>query len=136
MLKLSLLSLSLAACATTGATTLDRDAAPRAKVKLDLAATGADTVFRAALDPQLPSVDRIARAVRLNLGATASAELDLCITPAGGVKHLRLVRGSSYTAFDQALLRDAAAWQFASLPGPDTVMSCSRATIAYHVHGN
>jgi outer membrane biosynthesis protein TonB len=134
MLKLSLLSLSLAACATTGATTLDRDAAPRAKVKLDLAAAGADSAFPSAVDPQLPAVDRIARAVRLNLGGTATAELDLCVTPTGAVKHLRLVRGSSYTAFDQALLRDAAAWQFASLPGPDHVMSCSRATVAYHVH--
>ena len=135
MLKLSLLSLSLAACATTGVTTHDHDLrAGKAMVKLDLAATGADTAFPSALDPQLPSVDRIARAVRLRLGATASAELDLCVTPAGAVKHLRLVRGSSYTAFDQALLHDAAAWQFAALPGPDNVMSCSRATIAYHVH--
>jgi TonB family protein len=134
MFKLAILSLSLAACATTGATALDRDSAPRAKVKLDLAMTGADTSFPAALEPQVPTIDRIARAVRLRVGDTATAELELCVTPAGTVKHLRLARGSSYAAFDQALLRDAAAWQFASLPGPDNVMSCSRATIAYHVN--
>jgi TonB family protein len=134
MLKLTLLSLSLAACATT-ATGIDRDTSHRAKVKLDLAAvTGVEAAFPEALDPTVPSVDRISHAVRAYLGETATAELSLCVSPSGAVKQVELTRSSSYEPFDKALLADAATWQFASLPGPDRVMSCRKATIAYRVH--
>jgi TonB family protein len=134
MLKLTLLSLSLAACATA-ATGLDRDHSQRAKVKLDLAAVGGvEATFPEALDPTVPSVDRISHAVRAHLGDTATAELSLCVSPSGAVKQVELTRSSSYAPFDKALLADAATWQFASLPGPDRVMSCRNATIAYRVH--
>ena len=133
MLKLSILALALAACATT-ATGFDRDTAQRAKVKLDLSVTGVESAFPTALDLRVRSIDRMAHAVRANLGDVASAEIKLCVSPNGDVKQVELVRGSSYEIFDKALLTDAAAWRFASLPGPDSVMSCQRATIEYHPH--
>jgi TonB family protein len=136
MSKLAVLaSLSLVACASTGATTLERDTSPRAKVKLDLSPVDlVDSAFPAAIEPTVPSVDRISNSVRAALGNKAVAELDLCVSPAGQVLTVEIARSSSYQPFDAALLKDAATWQFASLPGPDYMKSCRRTTIAYYVH--
>lgn len=135
LLALALVS-SLAACAATSTqSTLDRDTTPRAKVQLDLAATSDATqpAFPAALAPEVPSVDRLAHTIRAALGSTATAELDLCVSPAGTVTKVELARSSSLPELDAALLHDARAWQFASMPGPDSVQSCRRATIAYRL---
>jgi TonB family protein len=132
MLKLAILSTTLAACASA-ATMLDRDTAPHAKVKLDLSAPGdaAVAVFPSAIEPTVPSVDRISNQVRTRLGEMATAELELCVAPDGHVKKVALTRGSSFAGFDTALVRDAEAWQFQPMPGPASVQSCRRATVAY-----
>lgn len=131
---ISLVALSLSACATTGGIADQRDAAPHTGVRLDLSATPDDAspVFPAAIDPVLPSVDRMNHVVRARFGRAAlTAQLDLCVAPDGHVSKLALAKGSSYQPFDQALLQDVAEWQFASLPGPANVEACRRATIEY-----
>jgi TonB family protein len=108
------------------------------RAKLDLKinpnADGASAIARKAIDPELPSVDRIAHLIRARLGDAASADLDVCVAPSGRVTDVTLVRTSTLRAFDDAVLRDAETWQFTALPGPANVKSCSRATISYRAH--
>ena len=123
---------SVAGCATGRTIVTDRDHAPHARVHLELTgSTDTAAVFPAAIDPALPSVDRIGREVRGTLGDAATAQIDLCVSPAGAVTKASLVRGSSFSDFDQALLRDVNAWRFTSLPGPSSVQTCERAKITY-----
>jgi TonB family protein len=132
MSKLAILALFASACATGRTVVADHDNAPRARIQLELTGSNDTTaVFPAALDPVMPSVDRIGREVRGTLGSTASAQIDLCVSPAGNVTRLALVQGSSFSDFDQALLRDVNAWQFESMPGPAGVQTCERAKITY-----
>ncbi len=138
MFKLAVLtSILTAACAsspydrsTAGFAT---DTAPHARIQFDPSATGdsAIAVFPAARQLAAPSVDRVANLVRARLGETAIAELDLCVSTDGHVSKVELARGSSFAMFDSALVRDAESWQFERLPGPATLQSCMRTTIAY-----
>ncbi|MEO8706644.1 MAG: energy transducer TonB [Kofleriaceae bacterium] len=137
MSKLVLLvAIVASACATTGATLDQNNPEPRMKIRLDLSATaaGAARAFPHAIEPEVPSVNRLSSSVLARLGRVASAELELCVAPAGNVTKVTLARSSSYAAFDEALVHDARAWQFASLPGPTSVQSCRLTTIAYHAH--
>ena len=130
--------MSLAACASGGAG-LAREAAPHAAARFERA-SAADTspVFPVAKNPQLRSADRIAGAIRSELGGVASADVRLCVAPDGHVRAVSLVRGSSLAAFDEAVLHDAADWQFSALPGSSTFASglrtCQVATITYRAH--
>lgn len=131
MSKLAVLVISLSACATA-ATGLDRETAPRAKVQLDFSTEGrSDAVFPSAIEPALPSVDRMARQIRAELGEAAVASINLCVSPAGKVTNIEILESSSSAAFDQAVLRDAKAWQFETMPGPATLQTCERARIKY-----
>lgn len=133
MSKLVLISLALSACATTG-TVIPGESSPRTGVKLDLTVSSdqASVAFPDALDTRVRSVDRMAHAIKARYGATTMmAKLDLCVAPDGHITKVALAEKSSYDAFDHALVQDAAAWQFASLPGPATVESCRRATVEY-----
>jgi hypothetical protein len=136
MFKLATVSLALSACAThTGS--FDRESSPRSGVHLDLTAIDADAAtpaFPNILDRTVPTVDRMAHAVRARLGTIAVAQLELCVAPDGHVTKAAVRRGSGYAAFDTALQTDAAAWQFASMPGPSTVKSCRFTTVAYHAY--
>lgn len=138
MSKLVLLSLALSACATTGTGISGESAAPRSGIRLDLEAVNADVAtpaFPEALDTRVRSVDRMAHALKARYpNATMTAKLDLCVAPDGHVTKIAIAERSSYDAFDHALLRDAASWQFASLPGPASVESCRRATVEYIAH--
>lgn len=131
------LALALSACATTS-TGLTSEPSPRTGVRLDLTAQSTDAAtpaFPEAIDTRVRSIDRMAHVLKArHQGEAMTAKLDLCVAPDGHVTKIALAEGSSYDAFDQALVRDAAAWQFASLPGPATVESCRRATVAYHAH--
>lgn len=138
-MKSAILSLvaasSLAACAT-GGLAMDRAAGSRAKLDLHVnaSADGASAIAPRAIDPDLPSVDRIAHLIRARLGDAASADLDVCVAPTGRVTGVTLVRTSTLRAFDEAVLHDAETWQFKALPGPAHVKSCTRATISYRAH--
>jgi TonB family protein len=136
MFKLAVVLFSLSACATTGQLTSE-PAAPRTGIQLDLSAPSDTAIdaFPEAVDTRVRAVDRMAHAIKARYGATAmTAVLDLCVAPDGHVTKIAIAEGSTYDAFDHALLQDAAAWQFASLPGPTSVQSCRRATVAYRAH--
>jgi outer membrane biosynthesis protein TonB len=135
-MKLGLsLALFLTACATTGTTTMDREPAQRAKVELDLASPAEQhAVFPTLQAPRLPSVDRMARQVRAQLGDEALASIELCVAADGHVTKIELLEGTSYQPFNDALVRDIEQWQFASMPGSTatkTLQTCERATVKY-----
>ena len=92
-------------------------------------------VLPQAIDPLLPTADRIARVIVARLGDEASVEVRLCVSPAGRVVDAKLERGSSYQPFVQAVMTDIAGWRFAPQPGPDSVRTCDRATIVYRPQG-
>lgn len=128
------LVLVTAACATTGTNTLDREPTHRAKVELDLAVSAEEhLVFPALQEPRLPSVDRIARQVRAQLGDEAIASIELCVAADGHVTKVALLEGTSYEPFNDALVRDIEQWQFAAMPGAavKTLQTCERAKVKY-----
>jgi len=137
MFKLGLSALLFTACATTGTTMESREPAPHAKVQLDLATSPTErVVFPKAVEPRLPSVDRIAYQVRERLGEQAVASIDLCVAPDGHVTKASLVEGTGYGPLDAALIRDIEEWQFASQPGTTAstqLQTCERATVKYIV---
>jgi TonB family protein len=92
------------------------------------------TAFAAALPkmaeaPSLPSADRLAPYIKAKLGDTANADIRLCIAADGHVTKIELVKGSTYKAFDNAVMRDVSDWKFEST----RVDRCVKTTIAYHV---
>jgi TonB family protein len=127
---LSAFCLLFAACATGG---VARD--PSAvRVVLD---DETSKIFPAAKNPQLPSADRLSDTIRAGLGEVASADIRVCVRPDGRVQAVDLVRGSSLAAFDEAVLHDAADWQFSGMPGSSTpigLRTCRVATISYRPH--
>lgn len=128
MFKPLIATIALSACAATGAN-FDRENGPHARVQLDLTRVNDNNVtrtFPAVIDPQLPSADRIANRIR-RFGAAPTAHVELCVAPDGHVASLRLERASTLPSFDQAVMHDAATWQFAKLPA----QSCEHAAISY-----
>jgi TonB family protein len=81
-----------------------------------------------AESPSLPSADRIAPWIKQKLGDTASADIRLCIAPDGHVTSVGIVKTSSYTAFDNAVMTDVTDWHFAQSDS----YRCMKTTIAYH----
>ena len=125
MFKLACFSLLVSGCAASGAT---QDHITTVSM------TDPANARRAApmpIDPKLPSVDRIAERVRLELGSEATTDVKLCIRPSGKVASVLLVGGSALPAFDLAVVDDAADWRFPALPGPDTLESCENAKVVY-----
>ena len=130
MLKPIITSLSistLVACAVGPAT---RPFEPARTMSCAITAEPANAAFPVAIDPKLPSVDRIARLVEAELGARAAAEVKLCVLPAGRVVAVSLVRKTQSHAFDAAVLHDVAEWQFTT-PTTTAGRICKRATISY-----
>lgn len=124
-----------AACATTGTTMETREPTTRSKVELDLTVQADErSVFPAAKEPRLPSVDRIAHQVRARLGDEAMASIELCVAADGKVTKVSLVEGTAFEPFNAAVLRDAQEWQFASMPGASAatkLQTCERANVKY-----
>lgn len=134
MRTLLFLSITLSACATAGLPHNADPLAPRARVELDFHAAATDdarVVLPIALDPKLPSIDKIAPQLRYELGDEAQATLRLCVTPAGNVTSATITHGSSSPAFDDALIHDLMSWRFAATPGPANLQSCRVATVVY-----
>lgn len=132
-MKSVLLLVLVSACASTTGV-LDRDVAPRTGVQLSLVpAPDAEQVIPAAIDPRLPSVDRMATKVRYEIGDTITAELSLCVSPDGNVTDVALAGSTGLSDLDTAILDDVRAWQFAELPGASTLRTCQRTTLAYRV---
>ena len=122
----------LSGCATTGAFQPDRDSAPHARVTLaPLTADETVRVVPHAIEPMLPSADRVSRAIVARLGTEASVDIRYCVSPAGKIVSAELARTSSYEQFDQAVMHDIVDWQFAAQPGPSELKTCQSATIIY-----
>jgi hypothetical protein len=134
-MKFGLSLILFTACATTGTTMESREPAQRAKIELELAAPAPDRApFPAALEPTMPSVDRIAHQLRFELGDAITASLDLCVAPDGRVTEVALVTPTQHAPLDAAILRDAREWQFASRPGSTAtakLQTCERASLTY-----
>src|SRR5688572_20691282 len=131
-----LYALLLSACATTGTLGIDPQSSTHGRVSLVPVASDTMTaqLTPRAIDPRLPSADRLARVIDAQLGEQASVDVQFCVTPGGHVSSAKLQRSSTLAAFDQAVLADVAHWQFAAQPGPETVKTCERATIVYRTH--
>lgn len=130
-----LYALLLSACATTGSLGAEREPAPHARVVLS--PLSGDTTVRLvpqAVEPLLPSADRIARVVEARLGPQATVDVRYCVSPAGKVVEAKLERSSTLDQFDHAVMADIVDWQFDAQPGPDSVRTCESATIVYRPH--
>jgi TonB family protein len=129
----------LSACATA---TLPREldsSGSHAHLQLQLASSSstsdtAQAMQPTAIDPTLPSADRIASQLRAEIGERVSSQIRMCVAPNGAVKHVVIVRSSSSPSFDRAVLHDSAAWKFKAMPGPANLVSCGDATIVYGTH--
>lgn len=134
-MKLGLSLILFTACATTGTTMESREPAQRAKIELDLAAPAPDRApFPEAIEPRMPTVDRVAYQLRFELGDAVRASLDLCVAPDGHVTKVALVEPTRHEQLDAAILRDASEWQFASQPGSTAtakLQTCERASLKY-----
>lgn len=82
---------------------------------------------RLAVQPELPSVDRIQTWIRDRIGDEASTELRVCIATDGRVTSVSVLRPSSYLPFDRAVMQDVRAWRFAAAAVP----RCLPTTIVY-----
>jgi len=134
MLKLlAPIALSLAACAAATTTTFDPETTPHHAARFEMSSRRIATApaFPSAIEPRLPSVDRLAHVVRARLGSTAHAALDVCVSPEGSVASAVLARSSGLEAFDRALLDDASSWQFTTTPGPHGARRCRQVAIEY-----
>jgi TonB family protein len=128
----------LSGCASTRPLGVDREPAARGNVHLDLQSTTTDgeprRLFPSAIEPRLPSVDRISHQVRARLGEISVAAVELCVAPDGHVTRVALLEGTHFAAFDAALVRDAQAWRFAASPGrtaTGALQTCERARVKY-----
>jgi TonB family protein len=119
-------------CASTGVPHIDHERGPRARVTLaPIAADETVRVVPNAIEPMLPSADRVARAIATRLGSEATVDVRYCVSAAGKVVSAELARTSTYEQFDQAVMRDIVGWQFAAQPGPGSLRTCQDATIIY-----
>jgi TonB family protein len=108
---------------------------PHARVVLaPLSADGTIRLVPHAIEPLLPSADRIARVVEARLGSTAMVDVRYCVSPQGRVTSAKLERSSSFDAFDQAVMADVIGWKFTAQPGPETMRTCEIATVVYRRH--
>lgn len=129
-----LVSTSFVACATTRTVDVERPIGePRARVTLaPLAVDDTLRLVPQAIEPMLPSADRLARVIEARLGDRATVDVAFCVSPAGRVVKAELARSSSVPFFDQAVMTDIVQWQFVAQPGPDHVRTCQAATIVYY----
>lgn len=135
LLSTFVLSTSLvAACATARTVDVDRPAGePRARVTLaPLAEDDTVRLVPQAIEPMLPSADRLARVIEARLGERATVDVSFCVSPAGRVVKAELARSSSLPFFDQAVMTDIVQWQFVAQPGPAHLRTCQAATIIYY----
>ena len=125
----SLVSVFLLGACATGSVGIDREAGPVTGVHLELSAE-AQQAFHPARALELPSADAMSFRVRDRLGDEPSVKVDMCVAPDGKVRSIALVSGTTMEMFDQAVLRDAATWQFAASE-VSAAEACTRTTIVY-----
>jgi TonB family protein len=122
------------ACASSGTFGIDPQSSSRARVALQPPTGEAKHLSPRAIDPQLPTADRLARVIEANLGEQATVAVRFCVTPAGRVASATLERSSKLALFDDAVMADVRDWRFAAQPGPESLKTCEIATVVYLPH--
>lgn len=135
---LGLCLILLAACAT-GVSGFDRETAPHARPRFEIASVhSSDPSLPLATHPRLPSAVALAPAIHAQLAGVASVEIELCVAPDGHVQGVNVLTGSSLAAFDAAVKNDVMDWQFSGMNGSSTFASnlrtCEIAKITYRPH--
>jgi TonB family protein len=129
--KLILPSLVFGACATGKASAVGGSLRPASPGDPG-AMTAAGQILAAIEDPRLPHADQASAEILDEAGDEASATVELCVAPDGHVERVDLKRHSTSSAYDRAVVRDVADWQFGgdswAPPSKDT---CEIATINY-----
>jgi len=119
------------ACATGGAGTAGGSKPPVSDAD-PMTASSTDHVLAAVENPRLPDADQAFYEIRDEAGDEASATVELCVAPDGHVDRVELKRRSVSSAYDRAVVKDVANWQFGgehwAPPNRDT---CELATIKY-----
>jgi len=131
IVRIAIPTIVLGACATGGAGA-DRGAAPLVSAADPVIASSAGHVLAAVENPRLPDADQAFTQIRDEAGDEASATIELCVAPDGHVDRVELKRRSASSAYDRAVVKDVANWQFGgenwAPPNRDT---CELATIKY-----
>jgi TonB family protein len=122
----------ITACVTSGSLGGEHVTTPRARVTLVPFEPDATLrVLPQALEPMLPSADRLAPVIAHRLGERATVDVRYCVGASGRLVSAALARGSTLPAFDHAVMTDIVDWRFTPQPGPDHLRSCQVATIVY-----
>jgi TonB family protein len=130
--RLSLVLLLASGCATTTSFGTPMGEPIHARVTLaPLTAEDTVRVVPHAIDPMLPTADRLARVIANRLGEQAKVGVRYCVSPSGELVSAQLARSSSLRLFDNAVMTDISRWRFAVRPGPAGVRTCQQATIIY-----
>jgi TonB family protein len=138
-MKTSLLIASIlfvGACASTGSGLPGRDGKSPTGNPPPLDDDKSDDAERHNLallsSPELPDADRLYRRIAVEKAGTASAQVRLCVAPAGKVDRVDLVSSSGMAEYDQAVLDNVATWQYESFAAPVETRVCENLTVAYH----
>jgi TonB family protein len=124
-------SLALVGCASTG-TGLRGDG--NGQHKPNKPTSAAPTEFPDRISAvSIPGADRMARWIDLEHGGAVATSIRICVAPNGLVGDVDLVQSSGMAEFDEAVLRTAANWQYASFEAPKETLLCQKATVAYKV---
>src|SRR4051812_48134458 len=96
--------LLVSACATSGIPpNLEPSQPPARAVLAPLTDDGTIRLVPYAIEPLLPSADRISRVVAARLGTEATVDVRYCVSPQGQITEAKLQRSSSFEAFDAAV---------------------------------
>jgi TonB family protein len=135
LLSLSaVLVLAAAGCATTGGGLPGRDGPLGGKVPdVSVEPTqGGRTGFPGRIsNAALPGADRLAHRINAEHNGTISAQVRLCVAPAGNVDQVGLVQSSGMAEFDKAVVDGVGDWQYAAYAAPDDIRVCENLTVAY-----
>ena len=127
IVKLAIPAIVFGACATGGG-----GAASPVSASAPAVASSTEQVLAAVEDPRLPDADLAYAEIRDEAGDEASATVELCVAPDGHVDRVKLKRPSTSSAFDRAVVKDIADWQFGGDKWtPPTKDTCELATINY-----
>ena len=77
---------------------------------------------------ELPSADRIAPWIKDRIGDTARVDVRVCLAADGRVTSVKLLKTSSYDAFDRAAMKDVASWRYE----PNALPRCTPTHVEYH----
>jgi TonB family protein len=128
IVKIAIPALVFGACSASAT----RGAGTPASVGDLVAANPAEQILAAVENPRLPDADQAYAEIRHDAGDEATATVELCVAPDGHVDRVELRRPSASSAYDRAVVKDVAEWQFGGKNWtPANADTCELATIKY-----